>query len=624
MCGIAGLFYRDGRPVDPALLKKMTDTISHRGPDSEGHWISGAVGLGHRRLAIRDLSPSGAQPMASADGSVVVVFNGEIYNDRELKAELSRDFGYRFTSTSDTEVIPAGYKAWGTDLFRRLEGMFAIALWDSVNQKLVLARDAVGIKPLFYYADDRQVRFGSEIKALLADPSQSRSISTADFCHFLSFGYPGPESSLINGVRQLPPGSVMLLDKSTSKQYRYWQPSRTNQIKDFSEAVESFQELFQKVVSDQLVSDVPLVVLQSGGIDSSLVSLSLPQKTQTSLYNVRFRQKDFDESTEAGLVAAASGHKLFTIAAEAGSPQDILRAIAHHTDGQLGDSSAFPLYLVCEAITKKAKVVLSGDGGDEFFGGYSTYMATRLASMVSPLLPSSLWLLLSDSLRRVPNFGNSRVSFLEKLSRFSFGLSATAPHAEWRRYLYPEDAKKLLTKEQYFFFEQSALGYGSYMHSKQGSVTDRALLADQSYYLPADLLVKTDRISMAHSLEVRVPFLDKRIMDFAGSLDRRLLLSSTGETKRILRETLVRSGGPETIVKKAKRGFNFPVTALLATELNGLAKYFFEDHPDIYAPMLDPQELKKMWREQEAQQINRSYFLWSMLIFGIWKEKTGI
>ena len=278
MCGIAGLFQMDGAPIEEAYLTRMTQTLAHRGPDGGGVWVEGNIGLGHRRLAIRDLTSAGHQPMADNSNAVVVSFNGEIYNDQQLREKISAATGYEFRTKCDTEVIPAGYLAWGEDIFRHLEGMFAIAIWDRCEQRLLLARDGIGIKPLFVSKIGQSIRFASEIKALMVLDDQSKTLSALSLHHYLAQGYTSPEDTLLKDVWQVKPGTYHVFQTNDSRQVEYWRPERTGEITDMHDALDEMTYIFPKVLDDMLMSDVPVSLLQSSGIDSSLISYFLKIK----------------------------------------------------------------------------------------------------------------------------------------------------------------------------------------------------------------------------------------------------------------------------------------------------------------------------------------------------------
>ncbi len=617
MCGITGLFYRNGQSVERALLQRMTRAIAHRGPDGEGLWHEGPIGLGHRRLAIRDLSPTGAQPMASADDQVIVAYNGEIYNDATLKAELAREHGFVAKGSSDTEILPAGWQAWGMELFNKLEGMFAIALWDKAKQQLILARDGVGIKPLYYSINNGVLRFGSELKALLADDAQPAHIDEAQLQHFMALGYPAPEASLLSGIQQLAPGTVMVVSASDIITHKFWQPTRTGEMVDAEAALEEFLPLLRRVVQDQLVSDVPVGVLQSGGIDSSLISLSLPRDVKAPLYCASFSEKSHDESDIARALAKAANRELTIVPTSMEDAEAVFAQVVQHNDGQLADSSALPTYLVCSAIGKVARVALSGDGGDEFFAGYPTYRAAQIGTYLKPLLPASIWASLGYRMRGYAGVSEARIPPAEKLARFMLGLAHEQPASAWRRYLYPQEQSLLFTDRA-----NPLDGYAAAVSSAKGSSIDRALLADQRYYLPADLLMKTDRMSMAHALEIRVPLLDRRIMDFAGRLSPALLLKGSS-TKHLLRKAAAASGAPREVTARGKTGFNLPINQLLKGPLAELANRYFNTEADLFAPYMKPDGVRQLWAQHQSGAVNHNYVLWSLLVFAQWRQQLG-
>jgi asparagine synthase (glutamine-hydrolysing) len=627
MCGIVGLYQRDGRCVDPGRIERMAATLAHRGPDGGGSWLDGNIGLGHRRLSIRDLSQAGRQPFADPSGRIVVSYNGEIYNDQELRAELQRDFGVRFRTACDTEIIPHGYLAWGDALFGRLEGMFAIALWDGTRRALMLARDGIGIKPLFYSADQRTVRFGSEIKSLLADDEQSRVIAEAGLHRFLAMGYVGPTRTTLNGVLQVPPGHVLTFDAHDRTERLFWTPRRSAVIRNLDEAVEAFEPLWAQVVKDQLVSDVPVGVLQSGGIDSTLVSAQASLSQPTTLFTARFSQNSYDESEAAGLVAGWLGMPLHTIAVDTTEAlAETLQQVVRQYDGQICDEASIPLYRLCREVRRHVTVVLSGDGGDEAFGGYPTYRASRLAAAFGPLVPGGV---LSSVGRWASRYGaanESRLPLSAILARVALGIGddPAHAHARWRRLvpafqldaLYGSGMRDQLGTDPF-------AEYKSALDAPSGSLLDRCLLADQRFHLPGSLLLKSDAMSMAHSLEMRVPFLDRRVMDFAGSCDGTLLADLKGGTKRVLRAAARRMGVPDSITRAPKRGFNAPLARLLRTGLRGLANEYFERDVAIVEPFLAADTVRRMWRQHRACEVNHAYSLWPILTFAIWRRQMA-
>ena len=631
MCGVTAIFYRDGRTVEASLLQKMTDRLSHRGPDGQGIWCEGPVGLGHRRLAIRDLTSAGRQPITDTAGQVVVSYNGEIYNDRELRATLGRDFGITFRSRCDTEILPAGWIAWGKGLFDRLEGMFAIALWDRRDSRLVLARDGIGIKPLYYALTPKAIRVGSEIKALLADPEQERRPDPLGVHRLLAMGHPGPDMTTLAGIHQVPPGTVLTFTANKQTQHRFWEPQRNSQIRSLGEAAEAFLALWPRVAQDQIISDVPVAVLQSGGTDSTLVSLAAGSVacTPPPLFTARFVQQSFDESAAARQVANhihAPFHPVDIEVKEGAG--EILRQVVQAYDGQVADEASVPLFLLAKAVRPQATVALSGDGGDEFFAGYPTYTASRVAACVGGLLSSLGWCQLGSFLSSLGAGNEDRLPASQKLARLASGIGDGGPHyahAYWRRLipaamlpeLYGPALRHLLQVDPFAGY-RAALG-----DATSGlRLVDRCLLADQRYHLPGGLLRKTDAMSMAHGLEVRVPFLDRRIMELAGQVDPKVLAGWPGRnSKPVLRAALRRLGGPASILRAPKRGFNAPVARLLRTDIRALADSQLHQKADSLSPWLDPSAVRRLWQEHQLIKANHGYTLWVILHLSLWLDQ---
>lgn len=622
MCGITGIFYRDGRPVNPALLRGMMAQLVHRGPDDSGIWLERNIGLGHRRLSIRDLTVAGRQPMQDSTGQVIVSYNGEIYNDRELRAELESRHGMQFHTRTDTEVLPLGYLVWGDDLFRRLEGMFAISLWDRQRQRLVLARDGIGIKPLYYCADDEKVLFGSEVKALLASGECEASLDPAALHTFLAAGFAGPGGSLIRDVRQVRPGTVLSFTADGMREDNFWRPRRSADITQLDDAVEAMCTLLPDVVGSQLVSDVPVSVLQSGGIDSSLVSLTAkPLTGDLPLFTAGFSQASHDETALASQIAGVTGlpHHVLTVEEDA-KPVETFRTMVRHFDGQCADTGAYAFYRLCGEVRKHTAVVLSGDGGDEFFAGYDTYRASRYAATWRPWLPAAPIKLFGRWAYYRKARDESRLATSAKLSRFALGLAAGGRHAhmQWRRLvpdfllpaLYGPEMVPLLQADPYTEYETCP-------DDAPIESLDRWLLADQRFHIQS-ILMKVDAMSMAHSLEVRVPLLDRRIMEFAGRCAPDLLLPKKGPNKFLLRKVAERLGAPAAVLRAGKMGFNVPIAGMLRKELAPLANHWLERNPEVLAPYLVAGEVRKLWREHLQAHANHAFALWPMLVLAEW------
>lgn len=622
MCGVAGIYSGDRRLAREDTVRAMVAALHHRGPDDSGILIAPGIALGHARLSIRDLSADGRQPFADPTGRVVVSYNGEIYNDQEIRAELSRDFGFRFRTSCDTEIIPFGYLAWGDRIFDRLEGMFAVALWDRDERRLVLARDGVGIKPLYYAEDGDVVRFASEIKGIFADPAQPRRHSAQGLHAFFAMGYVGPRDTTFEGVHQIAPGTIVSYCEGKRTERQFWRPTRTADITSIDDATAELERLWTRVVSDQLVSDVPVGVLLSGGIDSTLVALGADRSNRKlPMFTAGFANESFDETPLARTVADAIGARLHPVPIDMRSDLgELLSTVVHHYDGQSCDEASLALLLLSQEVRKNVTVALTGDGGDEFFAGYPTYAASKWAARLGPLLPASAWSGIGQLFYRLGAEGQKRLPLSAIASRFALGM-ASGPreaHACWRRYvpqfmlsrLYGSALRPLLGEDPF-------RGYKAELANAEGDLIDRCLLADQRWHLPGGLLLKSDAMSMAQSLELRVPLLDRRVMDFAGRCHADLLLSPQGEKKALLRRLARRLEAPAAVTEGAKRGFNAPLAGLLRQQLRPTAERIFEHEADALAPFIVADEARLLWREHAEGQRDHSYAIWPILHFGI-------
>ena len=604
----------------------MTDSLAHRGPDARGIWVDHAIGLGHRRLAIRDPGPSGNQPMCDHRGDIHSVFNGEIYNDRALRRQLEKEFGFSFVSTCDAELIPAGYLAWGEAFFDRLEGMFAIALWDSRARQLVLARDGVGIKPLFVSISQTVVRFGSEVKALLVDPGQSRLIRLDSLPAFMVQGYVSPSKTLLDAVDQIPPGTIRVIGIDHIRDYRFWRPSRNPKISNINSAIDEFLPLWENVVDDMLISDVPVCVQQSGGIDSTLVTMTACKGREMPAFTACFAEASYSELELAkqAVIKTRANHKLIHID-EQYDAVEVFRSVVKHFDGQLADSSAFAVYQLDREISREVKVVLSGDGADEFFGGYPTYRASRIANIVQRIFPRTIAGAVERTMFSLTRWHESRLPVNEVVARFFRGLQAPlgTSHVYWRSLICMSRLNEVCGAElrDLLLDTNPYQGYIDAIRQGNVSLVEQCMLADQRYYLPSDMLMKVDAMSMAHGLEVRVPFLDRRIVDFAGKLDVGLLTPMCGPDKKILRLILDRIGAPRAISAGTKRGFNVPVARLLRDGLSGLGNKLLDKDADRLEPYFDLVGVRNLWNEHCERRANHGYALWCLLTFATWKQQ---
>lgn len=561
MCGIAG--FADGlrdhaegprNEEGAALVHDMCEVIRHRGPDDEGIHVEHGVGLGMRRLSIIDLS-TGHQPIHNEDRTVWVVFNGEIYNYRELRAELERA-GHRFYTSSDTETIVHAYEAWGEHAFERLRGMFGIALWDRPRRTLLVARDRAGIKPIYYAERGGRLFFGSEIKSLLVAGGADRRIDLAALDHYLTFLYTPRDGSIFRGVRKLPPGHLLRWAAGRATVKRYWElPIAESFPGSDSEAADALHEVLRDAVRSHLVSDVPLGAFLSGGIDSSLVVGLMAEVSDRPVqtFSIGFDEPQYDELEHARKVAAHfhTDHHEFVVRPDGLS---ILDRLIQHFDEPFADSSAIPTWYVCEMARRHVTVVLSGDGGDELFGGYDRYLPhprvaafDRLPIPASRSVAAAVWPLLPH--------GTRGKNFLRHVAR--------------------DDQGRFLDASAFFQPDEKAALYSpEVLNSVQTGAAERALGAqfdgletlpfgsqmmkvDFRTYLPEDVLVKVDRMSMAHSIESRVPLLDNHVIDFAARLPLAMKIRD-GRQKVLLKEVAARLL-PHDIIHRRKQGFGVPV-----------------------------------------------------------------
>jgi asparagine synthase (glutamine-hydrolysing) len=551
-----------------------------------------------------------------------VVFNGEIYNDDELANELYAKTGFTRKGRCDVEVLPPGFELWDNALFDRLRGMFAIAIWDATRQRMTLVRDHLGIKPLYYSDDGITVRFASELKGLLTDPDQRRELDEQQITAFLAQGYCDPDRSIIRSIRQVPPATVLTFGRLGMRQHSWWTPRRVGTIRRMEEGIEAFLALWPKVLQEHSLSDVPVAVLLSGGIDSGLIAAGMRKKSRTPLITARFSSADHDESDLAAMSAksCATLPKVLT-ADEPESAEDLFKAISFHVDGQLADSSSFAFLQVAALARRKCKVALTGDGGDEVFAGYPTIIATRLARVARLVAPTPLVSYGVAVCRQMAASYEGRLSKWEVAARFGSGLLEPCPHSQWRRLLMQADAGPLYGPALRPYLDSNPLqAYSQAFSDAEGSWGDKALIADQMHYLPGDLLAKSDLMSMAVGLEIRVPMLDRRIVELASDLDLSLLQRLCGPGKRILRSVATGYGLPEPVVQGAKRGFNVPVARLMRGPLLPLACRYLKDQADALAQWFRPERVSQLIEEHTTGVQDHGYLLWSLLTFSIWYQ----
>ncbi len=627
MCGIAGILDFGGRPADPACLTQMGRVMAHRGPDGFGIYQSAQMGLVHRRLAIQDLSDAGRQPMADPGGLAIVVYNGELYNAEQLRQELRKDSGVVFRSTSDTEVLPHAYLAWGEEMVDRLEGMFAFAIWDTARQRLLLARDGIGIKPLWMTRAPGRVAFASEPKALFEAGAARDRLDPTALHTFLAAGHPGADRSLFADIVPLPAGTWCVVDgrDGHERRRRFWVPRRVGGISNEREAVDIVRGTLGEVVVSQLVSDVPLGVLQSGGIDSTVISLAVAgQQRRAPLFTATFGSSTFDEIDTARDVAAVAGLPLQEV--PIGGTSDVAGAFisaAWHADGQMADTGLLAFYELSRAVRQHTTVVLSGDGGDEFFCGYETYRATLAAERIR-WMPSAVWEAVGRVGYHLSRRNETRLPAVTVLARFGLGMASGGrhPHVEWRRLMPAFLAGRVYGPEMRAALEVSPLAAYGQLYDEAidagAGVLDAAMHADQCFHLPS-IIAKVDLMSMAHSLEVRVPLLDRRIMDVAGRIDAALHYPPGGRRKHVLRHVATALGAPASVTGRGKTGFNVPIAAMMRGALAPICAQLFDRQADTFSPYLAPDPLRRLWRDHRDGVANHAFALWPLAVLGAFR-----
>jgi asparagine synthase (glutamine-hydrolysing) len=622
VCGICGLVALNGHPIDPALLEEMNNTLLHRGPDSGGTHVDGPVGIAARRLSIIDLE-TGDQPLSNEDGSVTVVQNGEIYNYRELRQALIAK-GHTFRTKGDTEVLAHLYEERGPAFAEDLRGMFAIAVWDARRRRLVLARDRFGIKPLYYRLTGTSLSFASELKALLRQPDFSRDIDPDALDAFLAFSFVPAPYSIFREARKLPPGSVLVWEADGGSEvridrYARPRPVAADEVRRESEAelAEELRERLRDSVRAHLIADVPVGVLLSGGVDSCLLAaLASEVAAPVRTFTIGFDERGFDERSLARLVATRyeTDHHELLLRPDA---VQLLPELAATFDEPFADSSAIPTYLVSELARRHVKVALSGEGGDEFFGGYNYYAGHGLARLLAPVAA-----LARPFVERLPASTGKASSFDWKAKRFvrHARLSTIERHYAWKSVFTPEERARVVNPEQRPAADPLELLRGAYTHT-EGAADElaRVMGLDLGVFLVDDMLVKTDRASMAHSLEARVPLLDPVVAELALALPTRMKVRGLSK-KRLLRraaEPLL----PREILEGEKRGFSPPMGTWLQNELQPLAREalsaahlrrqgFFE--PDAVTGLLDA---------HVAGAADNSRKIWALLTFSLWFDR---
>ncbi|MGZ6229240.1 MAG: asparagine synthase (glutamine-hydrolyzing) [Syntrophales bacterium] len=620
MCGICGkIFFEKDKRVDPQLIKIMADSMYHRGPDDEGTYISGNVGLGHRRLSIIDLN-RGKQPISNEDGTVWIVFNGEIYNYQDLRETLiQRD--HKFKTDTDTEVIVHAYEEFGEDCVKRLRGMFAFAIWDDRNQALLIARDRVGIKPLYYYLSAGQLVFASEMRAILQDSSVDREVNLPIIDRFLTYFYIPGDETLLKSIRKLRPGHCLTVRKGKADIKQYWDLSFTsgNKAHTFNESKEELLGLLKETVRLHMISDVPVGFLLSGGVDSTaLLNLSLNETNKDlSTFTIGFDGEDFaDERVYARLAAEKFGTKHYEMTIKAQDFVEFLPAYVWHMEEPVCEPPAIALYYVSKLASDHVKVLISGEGGDEAFAGYQNYRnlvwLERLKKLAGPFK------------RPVNDFlnGLEGVASLGRLEKYVQLISVPFDQYYYGRTSSPFTFFNSMFKEFYSpdfirFIDKNRSIEPTRRCLEQNNSNDylsRMLYTDTKTWLPDDLLLKADKITMANSVELRVPLLDHVVLEFAADIPSQFKVS--GMTTKHLLKAAFRDLIPNEIIKREKTGFPVPYVRWFNNELYSYAREILLDRETLGRGYFEEKGINSLL--QKGTPAIRSKEIFSLIVLELW------
>ena len=624
MCGIAGWANLENKPsqnMSEAVLHQMCERMKHRGPDSEGVWTDESVALGMRRLSIIDLH-TGEQPVYSEDKQIVVVMNGELYNFREVRADLEKS-GHKFETNTDTEILPHLYEEYGDAMLEYVSGMFAFALWDKRKNKLLIARDRFGEKPLYYGVFEGKLIFASEPKVLLEHPAVKTEINLDALRSFLSFDYVPAPASIYTNIYKLPAAHLLVLENGEVKTRRYWNLTfhRNGDTPTFERAATDLRELLADAVRMQLVADVPLGILLSGGVDSSTVAALATQFSteRVKTFSIGFEEDSFDESKFARQVAAHLGTEHYEDKLSVERAADLISEIGMWLDEPMSDGSLIPTFLLARFVRKHVTVALGGDGGDEIFAGYPMYFGHKMADVYDSIPRFLRSGIIEPIVNRLP-VSTKNLSFDYKAKRFvaASKYDAVTRHHSWFGSFSIDQQNELLTKD--------VLANSSgdiYKRAKDllkicaaPTEIERMQFLDMNFYMAEDILTKVDRASMAVSLEVRAPFLDPRIAQFAASLPLEYKLK--GNKGKYILKKAVEPLLPKNILQRPKKGFGIPIADWLKNRLNPLMY-------DLLAPdrlknqgLFDEKFVQKLIQEHQTGAVSHHKQLWTLIVFQLW------
>ena len=622
MCGICGQFnFAGDEPVEPEIVRRMTDSIAHRGPDDEGYFFSGPLGLGFRRLSIIDLA-GGHQPMFDAEQTVCIIFNGEIYNYKELRQELKK-YGHCFRTNSDTEVIIHGYKEWGTDVLNHLNGMFGVAIWDLQRKRLVVARDAMGIKLVYYRIADGRFTFGSEIRAVLAAEQSQPEIDPTALNLFLRFRYTPSPLTLFQGIRKLAPGTMLVLEEGKYREERWYDytPIPFSKPREDEEAAHELLELYRGAVRRHLLSDVPVGILLSGGIDSGLLlALMNEQGGPWPAYTVGYGEVfEDDELADAKETASLFGARYVPVKLDQAEFERSLPKIVECLEEPIAASSIVPMYFVSQRARQDVKVALIGQGPDELFGGYKRHLGVRYGNW---------WRWLPTGLQSVVGFAVNGLSRNETLKR---GVSSLGTENRLKRYqdvfsLAPESTIHELFREG-LLPEPGSDGLVEYWRAllPQMKYTDELggfQLLEIRSSLPDELLMYADKLSMAHSLELRVPYLDRTVVEYIQRLGANLKIRRS--TRKWLHRQVCQRYLPPRILKRKKRGFAVNVVdAWFRSSVRGQLSELLLDDNSLMYNLLEREPVRKLLSDHRSGRQDNHKLLFSLVMIEQWLRRTA-
>jgi asparagine synthase (glutamine-hydrolysing) len=629
MCGICGVATRLQAPPTEMSLRRMCDSIIHRGPDDEGLVLRDGVGLGVRRLSIIDLQ-SGHQPIANEDETIWIVFNGEIYNYPELRSELGR-LGHRYRTQTDTEVVVHAYEQWGDACVERLNGMFGFAIWDGRERRLLLARDRLGIKPLYFRLEDRRLVFGSELKAILQAPDIPREIDPVALRDYLAFEYVPSPKTIFRGINKLPPGTILTWSQADGRHAarRYWDvdlsPGEAQaKPRPLEQEAEELRRILHEVVRKELISDVPVGVFLSGGIDSSTVAAMMAEITPGNVnsFSIGFADRSFDESSHARRVAQHLGTNHRELVLDPDTLLELVPKITSSLDEPLADASIVPTYLLCRFAREHVKVALGGDGGDELFAGYPTLQAHRLLTAYG-LLPGFMRRgVLPALVNRLPtSMDNISADF--QLKRFVNGATLGLPerHLAWLGAYSGEALGALLTPSLKAAIAEAGDGNLGAEHLKAGNLRNplnQVLYLDMKMFLENDILVKLDRASMLASLEARVPLLNVELVEHVARLP--LALKLRGLQSKFLLKRAMAGRLPADILHRKKKGFGIPVAKWFLGPLKDVLLEAVNPDKIQREGLLDPTVVRQLLDDHFSRRRDNRKQLWTLFVFERWRD----